>query len=137
MKLWQRLFGTMRDAPPSQRDEELQCDICGNKTWRQQGYFLTTAEVTTSSYYWVFKREVLFAMPVPEDAKVGMFTEDIESSVSDRTPWLVCERCSVLFVFDRKIARDCAIRKTAPPNSGPADLDAVRSAAQKAMLMIK
>lgn len=135
MRFWKGLFGNKRADDPraSPKDEELQCDICSKKTWRQKGYFLTTTEVTTNSHFWQFQRNILLAMP--EEVAGGMLTTMIKDFASNRTPWLVCERCSSMFDFDRKIARDSAIRNTAPPNSGPADLNVVRNAAQRAMLM--
>jgi hypothetical protein len=116
-------------TPP--KDEQLKCDVCSSAVWRTEGYALTTAQVTTDSRYWryIFKQ-------VQDDPLQSSFLAMTMpgKQAAQTSPWLVCESCSHMFDFDRSVARDCAVRNAAPPNSGPANEDAVMGAAVKAMM---
>lgn len=50
--------------------------------------------------------------------------------------WLVCEKCSSMFKFDRTIARECAVSGMEPPGVGPADAKEVMEKAVYARVML-
>lgn len=132
---WKRLSGSATKEPPGPaKKKDLVCDVCLSPTVRNDGYFLTTTQVTTSAQWWRGNIEKL-VLPLPQDVATNMLTIMIEDYAKNATPWLVCERCSHMFKFDRQIARDSAVRNVAPPGSGPADPSAVRDVAFNAMLM--
>ena len=133
MNFLKRLFGggsqpsqkaASGSLAPAPEDEKLKCDVCSSMILRKSGYALTTTQVTTNSRYWVF----LLKNMEPIQQHLSVVTLPIELA-AHTSPWLVCESCSRMFDFDRSVAKDCAIRNAAPPNSGPADVDKVRHTA--------
>jgi hypothetical protein len=122
-------LGVESQKPAGPKDEKLKCDVCSSIMWRKSGYALTTAQVTTNIHYWQF----LFKSVGEIQRHISLVTMPGQQA-AHTSPWLVCESCSGMFDFDRSIAKDCAVRNAAPPNSGPADEDAVRHAAVKAMM---
>ncbi|OEU66714.1 MAG: hypothetical protein BA863_03820 [Desulfovibrio sp. S3730MH75] len=113
------------------------CDICGTYVEWSDGYLLTTAEVVLNHSYW----EYLFgAMPVvhasPEeqnDRYIGI----VKKCSSDPSGWLVCPKCSNMFNFDRKKARQYAIkvRGSRHPESAQVDFNEAWQYAKKAAFL--
>ena len=91
------------------------CDVCSAPMNFEDGYALTTTQVVTTTKYWnyIISRfnldEQLLNMYVPLQAM-------------QRKGWLVCESCSNMFSFDRKLAREYAKSQKDPPGSGSADV---------------
>jgi hypothetical protein len=134
MGIWNLIVGKKTGEGPDStgpKDEKLKCDVCGSMTWRKSGYALTTAQVTTNSRYW----QAIFKGLGQIQRHMALVTMP-ETQAAHTTPWLVCKSCSSMFDFDRNVAKDCAARNAAPPNSGPANVDLVRSAAVEAMMQI-
>ena len=109
------------------------CDVC-NKTMNwEEGYVLTTKQVTTSESYWVsaFKGVWSHAHSMdPGGDSVGML---VKQQAAQSSGWLVCESCSGNFSFDRgKASTYAKSRNGNPPGTGPASAEAVASAAANA-----
>jgi hypothetical protein len=100
------------------------CDVCSEFTEFKDGYALTTREIVLNPEYWLFQIQ-------QHDLEEDVLSHLIEPRACQRSGWLVCESCSLLFEFDRAKARACAERQIDPPGSGsvPA-LAAAESAAR-------
>ena len=99
------------------------CDVCDAETRFEDGYALTTREVTMSPKYWRFVVEVVEKDPRSSlfNAKEGAFAQFVREQASQPTGWLVCEKCSGKFQFDKAVAKEYAIKKATPPNCAPVD----------------
>lgn len=103
------------------------CDVCNKTMEFEDGYALTTTEVTTNENYWTF---MLDNHSFGDDQILLMY---VQKQAMQRTGWLVCESCSQMFSFSNKTKRaKCAKQQKNPPGSGPADVNYVAAAAAKA-----
>jgi hypothetical protein len=100
------------------------CDICGKRTEFVGSYALTTKQVVATHKYWEFAFSNAFSHIHKMNPSGGdLLKSTIQGMASQSTGWLVCESCSTMFKFDRRIAKDYATRQANPPGSGPVDLE--------------
>jgi hypothetical protein len=97
------------------------CDCCGRRLPPSAGYLLPMSLVLVSEAYWChFFR--LFASSLddlPDDATREVFlSQRLRSMTRDRTPWLVCDGCTEMFVADWTAAREHVVRGTRPRGPG-------------------
>ena len=109
---------------------QLTCDVCNSISLQDQGYALTTTQVTTSTRYWEY---ILSKVASPLEKNMLLVTMP-ETQAKSPTAWFVCESCSSMFDFDRTESREFAIGGSPPPNSGPANLSEVQKAALQGMM---
>lgn len=129
--------------------ETMRCDVCNKEMNLEDGYVLTTTEVTTCEAYWLF----VLTQPLFKNA-IALLGSDRESEAiamlarhyaSQKKGWLICEGCIQLFNVDRKVAKGYtkkAISSGDPANycprgTGPANLKAVLPAAAEAWTTLK
>ena len=121
MGILDRLFGNK---------EEASCDVCDKEMNYKDGYVLSTNQVVTTKAYWKFvltHQWAYFHELDPDDPTLAI---TIERQTNQSTGWLVCEKCSTLFDFDRGVGKNHAqMHSTAPPGNGPANPQLVESAA--------
>jgi hypothetical protein len=100
------------------------CDVCDRGLLSNRGYTLSNTTVGTSEAYW----KHMFSGPLSElhniDPK-GQNHAAIPLKISHETPWIVCDKCALLFSFDRNDARQLTKDGKLPSNHGPADLQSV------------
>lgn len=101
------------------------CDVCNRPIAFDDGYALTTTEVTTTVAYW---RHIIEQYSM-DDQVLAMY---VQQQAMQYTGWLVCESCSRKFSFNQARARDYARRQQDPPGSGPADVQRTAAAAAQA-----
>lgn len=96
------------------------CDICNKELADNEGYLLTTAQVTASVVCW--KR---FINNTAEEMTELLDNPNLLSRVvfargSSDSPWQVCEACSSMFEFDHDHARSELMRfhQTGEPSGG-------------------
>ena len=120
------------------------CDVCLCGLSRPAGYLLTTTEVVSApgywrSYYELHKQELveLQVHSYEEFCRAQPVFRTVFGIAAMDTPWLVCDRCILLFGVDHTRARDYAARwwrsrkwwrfrwTFRPPSSGAADISAI------------
>jgi hypothetical protein len=89
------------------------------------GYALTTEQITCNEQYWAHMLE----RHTFDDELLNL---TIQQQAMQRSGWLVCENCSVIFEFDRVQARGDAGRQMNPAGCGPVDVQQAAAAAARA-----
>jgi hypothetical protein len=101
------------------------CDSCSVKLDRAQGYYLATARIVMSESFWgshfARVKGIVDTFNWDERSDLRKFDGMLRYVAGSATPWLICENCSELFLFDRDEARSYAIRAADPPDTGPVD----------------
>jgi len=115
----------------SESPESPVCDVCNKKMNWEDGYVLSTNQVATAEAYWEFVFTHRWAIyhegPSDTGALIALL---VHQQAGQSTGWLVCEKCSTLFDFDREVGKKHAqMHSTAPPGGGPANPQLVASAA--------
>jgi len=108
------------------------CDICNKTMEWQDGYILTTSEVTTKEAYWekMLKEAYPFFLNDPTGDDYALLVRQMAGQASG---WLVCESCSGLFDFDHDKAKSYAREQKAdPPSAGPVKYELAALAAGNA-----
>ena len=90
------------------------CDVCNCKLEYADGYALTTRQVVCNDTYW----EYLLDNRSFDDELLNL---TIQQQAGQRSGWLLCLDCSLLFAFDRVQAQEDAERQVSPQGSGPVD----------------
>jgi hypothetical protein len=109
------------------RDSDGVCDSCNTDLDPAMGYYLATSNVVLSESYWrnYFANspmlKMMELMDFNETQRLNAFSEALRFLGGQKSPWSICENCSEFFVFDRDVARSCAIRGTDPPKCGAVD----------------
>jgi hypothetical protein len=104
------------------------CDICGKDINWEDGYILTTRQVTTSDGYWQHTLNKLSVM----DANGDTLAASVKQIAGQSSGWLTCEACSALFTFDRVVAKKYAAQKQGnPPEAGSTNAEAAAQTAAK------
>ncbi|MFI5364225.1 MAG: ankyrin repeat domain-containing protein [Candidatus Binatia bacterium] len=99
------------------------CDVCSAETRFVDAYALTTREVTCNTNYWKYLMK--------KDAQAFRFggNELLKrfaiAQAGQSTGWLICEKCSGLFEFNKAVAKEYAAKEATPPNCGPVDYEDV------------
>ena len=122
---------------PSRRGR---CDVCDKEMNFEDGYILTTTQVTTSEAYWEFAFTHQWSYIHSFDPEGNTIAMLVRQQGGQRTGWLLCESCIRLFNVDRNAAKEytrSALNladpgKYIPPGGGPANIQAVALAAAKA-----
>lgn len=115
-----------------ERSEAPVCDVCNKKMNWEDGYVLSTNQVVTTEAYWEFAFTHQWAYYHDLDPDGVSLALIVQNQANQSTGWLVCEKCSKLFDFDRELAKKHAkMHSTAPPGSGPANSQLVASVAAK------
>ena len=82
-----------------------QCDLCDRPVPLDQGYLLNTQQIVASADSWSsFFIKTQGRHPGLLDDSVRLMSVAYRRA-SDDTPWVVCERCSAMFSFDRPRSR--------------------------------
>ncbi|GAB2826504.1 hypothetical protein GCM10027176_33630 [Actinoallomurus bryophytorum] len=104
------------------------CDCCGVNLDRTQGYYVATTDIVMSEPFWRNHIEPLKIMAdmvgTPRGNAAGLdeqaaFHTLLTSVAGNEAPWLICEKCSAFFDFERDEARSYAVRGVSPRKSGP------------------
>lgn len=104
------------------------CDICGKNINWEDGYILTTGQVTTSEAYWQHTLNKLAVM----DTNGDTLAASVKQIAGQSSGWLTCEACSALFIFDRSVAKKYAAQKQGnPPEAGPTNAESAALIAAK------
>jgi hypothetical protein len=96
------------------------CDSCNKQLSDNEGYLLTTAQITASVLSW--KNFLLkSASQMPEllnDSK--LLSRMVFARGSSDSPWLICEECAAMFEFDHNHAHAelLRFRQTGEPSGG-------------------
>jgi hypothetical protein len=102
------------------------CDVCNKNIRWDEGFVLTTRQVTTSEVYWerTFKGPWSYVHGMdPSGASLAML---VQQQASQSSGWLVCESCSSDFSFDKvKAKADATGKNNNPPGAGPAPMEEV------------
>jgi hypothetical protein len=81
------------------------CDSCSVKLDRAQGYYLATARIVMSESFWQSQfarvRGIVDTFDWDEHTDLRKFDGMLRYVAGSATPWLICENCSELFLFDR------------------------------------
>lgn len=96
------------------------CDICNQELIGDEGYLLTTAQVTASVVCWKsFIKNTAKQMTELLDNS-NLLSRVVFARGSSDSPWQVCEACSPMFEFDHDHAHSELIRfrKTGEPSAG-------------------
>jgi hypothetical protein len=84
------------------------------------GYLLTTAQVTSSVVSWkIFLQKTAAQLPnILEDS--NLLSRMVFARGSSDSPWQICEECSSMYDFDREHARAelLRFRQTGEPSGG-------------------
>ncbi|MEN6394277.1 MAG: hypothetical protein ABFD53_10755 [Anaerolineaceae bacterium] len=96
------------------------CDVCNKKLDDDEGYLLTTAEITASKLSWkCFLERTISDMPEVLH-NPNLLSRAVFARASSDSPWQVCEQCSTMFEFNRKHAHTewLHFRQTGEPSEG-------------------
>lgn len=103
-----------------QTEDGAPCDSCGLRLARSAGHLLATPQVLTSEAYWCH----LIRITAPNldglsrRAQEDVFAQLLRGREHDRTPWLICDGCTELFLADWPSAREHVLRGTHPRGPG-------------------
>ena len=122
---------------PSRRGR---CDVCNKEMNFEDGYVLSTTQVTTSEAYWEFAFTHQWSYVHSMDPDGNTIAMLVRQQGGQKTGWLLCESCTRLFNVDRNAAKEYTRSalsladpgKYIPPGGGPANIQAVALAAAKA-----
>jgi hypothetical protein len=93
---------------PGAGGASVSCDVCNAELGRAQCYSVPTATIVMSEAYWRRRAELskimLDLIGSDERIHASMFGESVRIASGSTTPWLICENCSELFIFDRDSA---------------------------------
>ncbi len=96
------------------------CDACNKELAENDGYLLTTAQVTASVVSWKrFLQKTVEQMPdLLNDS--NLLSRMVFARGSSDSPWQVCEECSLMYEFDRNHAHSelQRFRQTGEPSGG-------------------
>lgn len=102
----------------------LVCDICNQEVRAGTGYALTTKQVVTNPKYWEYAFGHQWAYLGEMHEFLGEKMEGVEAlagtvstQASNRTPWLVCDKCIDIFQVDRTRAQELAKKLWSAPNA--------------------
>jgi hypothetical protein len=93
----------------------MKCDICNRAIDWADGFVLTTEQVVYNQKYWEFALTHAWASYHNQDPDGENFYPVIERAAAQSTGWLVCEKCSTMFDFDRHVAKKYAIDQVTHP----------------------
>jgi hypothetical protein len=96
------------------------CDICDGKIQNiSDGYILNTTEVLSSGSYWRFYFKKVHPEIQREDRQgkiVPLYVKELASAEGQSHGWLVCNSCSSLFDFDKRLSQGSGVgSKKFPP----------------------
>jgi len=96
------------------------CDICDRKIQNiSDGYILNTTEVLSSRSYWRFYFKQVHPEIQREDHEgniVPLYVKELASVEGQSHGWLVCNSCSSLFDFDKRLSQGSGVgSKKFPP----------------------
>lgn len=129
MGIFDRLFGANEPE-----DKKTVCGVCNKEMNWKDGYVLSTCQVLTTEAYWEFAFTHQWSYTRTTDQN-GDSVAILVSMQARAMSWLVCETCSNLFSFNRRIAKDYAKRQSLfPPDldTGNQNLGLAALAAAKA-----
>ncbi|MBN1535564.1 MAG: hypothetical protein JW908_02445 [Anaerolineales bacterium] len=96
------------------------CDSCNKELSEDEGYLLTTAQITSSVASWKnFLVKSSENMPdLLNDS--NMLSRMVFARGSSDSPWQICEECAAMFDFDRQQAHANLLhfRETGEPSGG-------------------
>ncbi len=96
------------------------CDSCNKELAENDGYLLTTAQITSSVASWKkFLQKTAAQMPeLLNDS--NLLSRMVFARGSSDSPWQICEECSTMYNFDRDFARSelLRFRMTGEPSGG-------------------
>jgi hypothetical protein len=118
------------------------CDICNKELANLEGFLLTTEQVVTTPAYWqkTFSGPMGGLLAAAAGSEQAFKAQIANQMASQRSPWMICERCIDLFSIDRQKAKDYAQRwyqsagVFAPPGSGAVPLSKVNMGDGKAYI---
>jgi hypothetical protein len=96
------------------------CDSCNKELAENDGYLLTTAQITSSAISWkIFLQKTMAQMPDLLDDS-NLLSRMVFARGSSDSPWQICEECSTMYNFDRDFARSelLRFRQTGEPSGG-------------------
>ena len=99
------------------------CDICSMPLDRNNGFVLTTEQVTTDKNYWTY---IINAHSFDDERLLLMYIQQQAMQINN---WLICRNCSPRFSFDKNAASRYASMGTDPPGIGPTDVNRAAAAA--------
>ena len=109
------------------------CDVCDAPVNWDDAYVLNTETVVTSQAYWEFVFTHQWSYYRESDPSGSSLNHLVAQQAGQQTGWLVCERCSRFFSFDRAEARRHArAHSSNPPGAGSAEFLKALSVATKA-----
>ncbi len=112
-----KLFGKKKGSEHHFADKP-KCDVCDNSLNSSDGYVLTTEQVVLTTTYWEYVLNNQYSSLRSTENKEILFSL-INQQSRQSLGWLICNICSSLFVFDKTKAKEYALKKMSPPNSGP------------------
>lgn len=96
------------------------CDSCNKELSDDEGYLLTTAQITASVLSWK-NFLIKSAMQMPEVLNdSNMLSRMVFARGSSDSPWQICEECAAMYEFDRHRAHAdlLSFRQTGEPSGG-------------------